>query len=787
MHSTEDLRVDSPASNSAFGARLRIGDCLVDVSLREITAAGARRPLRITPKSMGVLLALVDQAGKVVSRDALLAEVWPDTLPTNDVITQAITQLRKAFGEQRDKPRYIETIAKNGYRLLADVEWLDDQVRVEASQEFAEAPRVSTLPLVANEPAIDYQSTPPPGAAVATGNRRTKAAVLAVSLVTLVVLAASALWWLQRTTPATGASISAVPTTTAPSRPYQLITSSPGFEIFPTLSPDASQVAYVTMPDGSTGGSRIMVQTTDQSQPRRLTNPPRGTWDSAPAWAPNGREIAFLRVVPGESCQVMAISLSGNAERELTRCEPQSRPSFDWSPDSGSLVFSSLIAGSGLPGLRLFDLSSGQWRHLAYGATRRDVDHLPRYSPDGKWIAFIRNAPLGDLWRVPADGGAAEPLTQQRAEFRGWDWTPDSKAIVFGRRIDGHTRLYRLDIATRSLQDFGVEDAQTPTIAARANALAFVQRKPRFGIYQLPLDIGDKDKEVGGRAAVRLFASSGRDLLPAVSPDGEQLLFASDRSGDFGLWWGRLDRPDSPRLIEGVHPESRHLPVWSRDSRRALVVGTDSEGRFGLYEVQPENGQITWVPLPIKPEELLTASYLPDPEQMLVIAGSGSDLQRLLLLERNGMNWRTLAALDDVSAARVDWTQQRVLFTRLGEDGLWQADLALSPASIRIVDRQYPVSDRYRTWAVSGDGHIEYLEYLSSCASSLRHIGGGRSYPRPRCLQPDQLASISGFSASWRNRAVYLPLAADDGADIAFMPLPEATEPEPRDWSKYLL
>ena len=83
-------------------------------------------PRRITPKAMGVLLALVEQAGRVVSRDALLAQVWPDTLPTDDVITQAITQLRKAFGEERGNPRYIETIAKNGYRLLAPVEWLGE-------------------------------------------------------------------------------------------------------------------------------------------------------------------------------------------------------------------------------------------------------------------------------------------------------------------------------------------------------------------------------------------------------------------------------------------------------------------------------------------------------------------------------------------------------------------------------------------------------------------------------------------------------------------------------------
>ena len=47
-------------------------------------------------------------------------------LPTDDVVTQAVTQLRKAFDDGRDNPRYIETIAKYGYRLLASVEMLDE-------------------------------------------------------------------------------------------------------------------------------------------------------------------------------------------------------------------------------------------------------------------------------------------------------------------------------------------------------------------------------------------------------------------------------------------------------------------------------------------------------------------------------------------------------------------------------------------------------------------------------------------------------------------------------------
>ncbi len=87
----------SPPPPSLPSARLRVGECTVDMALREIRAPGARRARRVTPKAIGVLAALIEQGGRVVSRDALLAQVWAGTLPTDDVVTQAITQLRKAL------------------------------------------------------------------------------------------------------------------------------------------------------------------------------------------------------------------------------------------------------------------------------------------------------------------------------------------------------------------------------------------------------------------------------------------------------------------------------------------------------------------------------------------------------------------------------------------------------------------------------------------------------------------------------------------------------------------
>jgi DNA-binding winged helix-turn-helix (wHTH) protein len=127
--------------------RLRIGDRIVDIPLREIAPAAGGDATRVTLKSLGVLLTLVAHANKLVSREALLEWVWPDTLPGDDVVTQAITQLRRALGDDREQPRYIETIAKQGYRLVAPVEWLLEQVDQAAAvtaEDASAAARIET-------------------------------------------------------------------------------------------------------------------------------------------------------------------------------------------------------------------------------------------------------------------------------------------------------------------------------------------------------------------------------------------------------------------------------------------------------------------------------------------------------------------------------------------------------------------------------------------------------------------------------------------------------------------
>jgi adenylate cyclase len=99
---------------------LRIGAWEVDPATNELRRGG--ETVRLEPKVIEVLTCLAARPGQAVSREELLSAVWPDVVVGDDALTQAIIKLRKALGDDAHDPKYIETISKRGYRLIARVE-----------------------------------------------------------------------------------------------------------------------------------------------------------------------------------------------------------------------------------------------------------------------------------------------------------------------------------------------------------------------------------------------------------------------------------------------------------------------------------------------------------------------------------------------------------------------------------------------------------------------------------------------------------------------------------------
>lgn len=79
---------------------------------------------RIQPKSMDVLLCLAENAGAVVERENILRQIWGQRALSDEPLTRCIGELRRALGDTRSEPAYIQTVPKRGYKLLQDVERL---------------------------------------------------------------------------------------------------------------------------------------------------------------------------------------------------------------------------------------------------------------------------------------------------------------------------------------------------------------------------------------------------------------------------------------------------------------------------------------------------------------------------------------------------------------------------------------------------------------------------------------------------------------------------------------
>ncbi len=129
------------------GDEFDLGGWRVQPSLNRLARDGST--VRLEPKMMDVLAVLARHAGRVVSKDDLTAAVWPGVFVSDSVLTRAIAGLRRALDDDAQRPRFIETIAKRGYRLIAPL-------RPAGGREMAPAATAAPEPPVGPSPSPPY-------------------------------------------------------------------------------------------------------------------------------------------------------------------------------------------------------------------------------------------------------------------------------------------------------------------------------------------------------------------------------------------------------------------------------------------------------------------------------------------------------------------------------------------------------------------------------------------------------------------------------------------------------
>src|SRR4051794_36252434 len=103
----------------------KFGDFRLDTANRRLLRDGA--PVTLPARAFDLLQTLLENNGRLVEKDELFANVWHDQIVEESNLTVHISQIRKALGESKNKPRFIETVSGYGYRFVGDVSDEDDE------------------------------------------------------------------------------------------------------------------------------------------------------------------------------------------------------------------------------------------------------------------------------------------------------------------------------------------------------------------------------------------------------------------------------------------------------------------------------------------------------------------------------------------------------------------------------------------------------------------------------------------------------------------------------------
>ena len=105
----------------------------LDVAERRLSRGEA--PVHLPPKAHDLLVMLVQQPGRLLTKDELLARVWPDAFVEEGILTVHVSAVRKALGDDTRPPTYIETVSGSGYRFIASVTPVPAEARPDAARE----------------------------------------------------------------------------------------------------------------------------------------------------------------------------------------------------------------------------------------------------------------------------------------------------------------------------------------------------------------------------------------------------------------------------------------------------------------------------------------------------------------------------------------------------------------------------------------------------------------------------------------------------------------------------
>jgi Tol biopolymer transport system component/DNA-binding winged helix-turn-helix (wHTH) protein len=536
----------------AISRRVRLGPFELDPRSGELSSSGRRQSIPEQP--LALLRALLAHPGELVTRDELRRELWPEDtfVDFERGLNAAVKRLRDVLGDSAEEPKFIETIPRRGYRLIADI------VRGEAvGQAVTEGGWPgSQQHLTARERVLASLRT----------NRRTWSAGGMVLLAAAFVLALAA----KRHAPPAIFSEATTP-------PHNLtrLTFGSGFETDPTWSPDGKYIAYAS---DRSGNFDIWIQALAGGEPRQVTHDTEA--DTQPTWASDGSNMIVYRS-ERDGGGLFAIPAEGGPSRQLTTFGSGPR----WAPDGSQVVFTSSLVpgGTAANSVKFYRV------RLDGAAPQRisvDASHLFSWNwhPNSRGVTLLRLEPDGwVLSTIPLVGGSpSEREIGGRCDCPYWtaegglfDWARSGTAAFMGclHPSGSGMDVWRFAVGqsrqTQPVEAVTNRTVQAATIAVSPDSklLAFSERTMNLRVWTFPFD-ASRGQVLG--PAKPVTDSESYAGVSSLSPDGNRLLHNFVRHGDVLNQLGITDINSGDR--HRLPPLDSTYPVWAPDGQRIAYV-----------------------------------------------------------------------------------------------------------------------------------------------------------------------------------------------------------------------
>jgi Tol biopolymer transport system component/DNA-binding winged helix-turn-helix (wHTH) protein len=513
----------------------------------ELRKSGIR--IRIQAQPFRILSMLLERPGEVVTREEIQQRLWGnDTVVDFDhSLGTAVNKIREALGDSAENPRFIETLARRGYRFIAPVV----------------APENSQAAISALAPQAERRAQ-----SASQRSRWIAAVIIATILIGLAFLAGLRI----ASSPPTPALI------TQMTYSGRVSPGDPQFESLPGTATDGSRIYFSQIENGRSEMAQALIadgETSTLGVPAEIAAPSLGDISR------DGSKLLLRNhLATGAEQALWIVSTIGGEARRIPGIQAHDAT---WMPDGQRILYA-------------FDddlyiaREDGTDQHKFAGLQGRAF--WLRWSPDGSILRFtLLNSQnhTTALWEISSRGTNAHPL------LAGWNtppaeccgsWTADGRYYVFQATRDGESNLWQLDDKPGLFSHADPEQITNGPLS-----------------YQAPITSRDGDRiffiGLNTRSELLSYDTRNSNFVPYASnlSNARRVEFSRDQQwvawiqqDDGSLWRSRLD--GSQRVQLTAKPMQVFMMHWSADGRQIVLMGREPGKVWKLYTVDTEGGHL---------------------------------------------------------------------------------------------------------------------------------------------------------------------------------------------------